>query len=343
MLLLLALVGMGFGIGPAGRPYVFPALSTFPAMPLPPHPITIEGVALGRRLFYDPILSADGTLACASCHHQQHAFAASVRFDTGVSGVLQPRNTLPLFNLAWAGSMFWDGRAATIEEQVFHPVRNATEMNLPWTQVAQRLNGDQQYRAAFRQVFGNRLVDSTMVANVVGQFLRTLLSYRTLYDRVIQGLDTFDKDQRMGYELANDMTRGDCLHCHPIDDNPLGTTFLFSNNGLDAAPAAFADKGRGAVTGRAADNGKFKIPSLRNLAYTAPYMHDGRFATLADVIDFYSEGVKPSPTIDNKMEFVHMGGAHLSATEKRQIMAFLLTMSDTAFVTDPAHGAPQPW
>ena len=241
--------------------------------------------------------------------------------------------------------MFWDGRAATIEVQVFHPVRNRNEMNLPWRQAAQRLNGDPQYRAAFRQVFGNHLVDSTMVANVVGQFVRTLLSYRALYDRVIQGLDTFDKDQRMGYELANDMTRGDCLHCHPIDDIPLGTTFLFSNNGLDAAatPDAFADKGRGAITGRAADNGKFKIPSLRNLVFTAPYMHDGRFATLAEVIDFYSEGVKPSPTIDNKMEFVHAGGAHLSATEKRQLLAFLLTMSDTAFVTDPAHGRPGRW
>lgn len=313
-------------------------------MPLPAtNPVTVEGVALGRFLFYDPILSRDSNLSCAGCHRQEAAFSDGPNiFSKGADNTLLSRNTLPLFNLAWYPVLFWDGKAVSIEEQVFHPVRAHNEMNLKWDIATERINKSRFYRSAFKVAFGNRPIDSSLIAKAIAQFERTLLSYRSKYDRVIAGKDYFTKEEFEGFELMNDMTRGDCLHCHSTDENPLGTTLGFSNNGLDTItnPVDYKDKGRGAITGKAYDNGKFKIPSLRNAALTAPYMHDGRFATLEEVLDFYSEGVKPSANIDSKMEFAHQNGAHLSAEEKRKMMAFLLTLTDSAFVSDPAFSNP---
>jgi len=333
----------GFVRHGAKRPYRFPVLTFFPALPGDAAGTTRGGVALGRMLFYDTILSRDSSIACASCHKQWAAFSdAPLAVSRGIDAHVQRRNTPPLFNMMWQPAFFWDGRAANITEQVFHPVRDAGEMGLMWTDVAARIAGNKTYRQMFRTVYGSRPIDSTLIADAIAQFERTLISYRSKYDRVLEGLDTFTRDEAEGFLLVNDMTKGNCLHCHTSDSDPLGTTFAYSNNGLDkvATAGGFRDAGRGAVSGNEHDNGKFRIPSIRNLAFTAPYMHDGRYSTLEQVVDFYSDSVQYSPTIDTKMGLVHRGGARLNADEKKKIVAFLLTMSDTAFVHDPEFGNP---
>lgn len=318
-------------------PYQFPELVFFPKMPVNSDNIpTIEGVELGRFLFYDTILSENYSMSCASCHNQARAFSDGPKqFSKGNKGILTRRNTLPLFNLAWYEGFFWDAKSITIEEQVFHPVRDKNEMNLDWKLAVKRLKKSSLYSKKFKKVFHSNTIDSIMVSKAIGQFLRTLISYESKFDRVLNGKDYLTKDEFKGFELINDMKKGNCLHCHTTDANSLGTTGGFSNNGLDEAIniSEFLDKGLGAITNIEKDYGKFKIPSLRNLIFTAPYMHDGRFETLEEVIDFYNEGIKMSPTLDSKIIFNHSNGMGLSKIEKEQIILFLKTMSDSVFVS----------
>lgn len=334
---------LAFGKG-KDRPYQFPVIPQFPAMPVnKANPVTVNGVALGRRLFYDPIFSADSTISCSSCHVQQHAFSDSPHaFSAGVRGQRQQRNTLPLFNLAWYQGMFWDGRAATVEDQVFHPLRTVSEMNSNWLTVTKKIKRSKAYPKLFYEAFGAVAVDSVLIAKAIAQFERTLISADSKYDRVIRGEAKFSLEELEGLELINDMTKGNCVHCHSSDGNGLGTTGLYSNNGLDNVDdiSSFKDKGLGGYTNNAADYGKFKIPSLRNLLFTAPYMHDGRFNTLEEVLDFYSEHLNASPTIDAKLDFRAGQAARLNKYEKQKIIAFLKTLSDSTFIANPAHGNP---
>lgn len=328
----------------SSTPYPFPKLVYFPKMPVSEsNPVTVEGVALGRYLFYDPILSLDRTISCASCHRQEVAFSdAGQEFSSGIDGNAMKRNTLPLFNLAWYPALFWDGRASNIENQVFQPVRAHDEMNLQWTDAVNRIVKSKFYRAKFSAAFPGQAIDSILIAKAIAQFERVLISNRSKYDKVLQREASFTKEEYSGFVLMNDMTKGDCLHCHTTDADALGTSLTFSNNGLDSIfnPSLYKDLGRGAITGNVRDNGKFKIPSLRNIALTAPYMHDGRFKTLDEVLDFYSEGVNHSVNIDSKMGMVHQKGVKLSKEEKQNIIAFLMTLSDSAFIKDPAFGNP---
>jgi cytochrome c peroxidase len=344
ILVLLSLFILSFSFKFTTTPYKFPELKFFPKMPVSEkNPVTVEGIELGRYLFYDPILSSDNRMSCSSCHNQTSAFSDSPNtFSKGRNGTIMKRNTMPLFNLAWYTAYFWDGRAKSIEEQVFHPVREYNEMNLDWKIAADRLEKSKFYKTKFKQAFGNTKIDSVQISFAIAQFLRTLISYQSKYDQVIKGKVLFTKDEYEGFNLANDQTKGDCIHCHITDGDALGTTLVFSNNGLDAIsnPNDFKDKGRGTVTGKTSDNGKFKVPSLRNLAFTAPYMHDGRFKTLEEVINFYSEGLQKSANIDSKMEFVHQGGARLTSEDKRKIIAFLLTLSDSSFISNPEFSNP---
>jgi len=334
----------GFTLNLSNTPYNFPELKFFPKMPVEQdNPVTIEGANLGRHLFYDPILSIDSSISCSSCHKQQFAFSDSPNdLSTGSFGQKMMRNTLPLFNLAWYPSYFWDGRAFSLEEQVFHPLRATNEMNINWLVTKKKLEENKFYRKLFLQAFGKVQIDSIQVTYAIAQFLRTLISYQSKYDKVISGSDIFTKDEYDGFVLVNDQTKGDCIHCHITDGDVLGTTLVFSNNGLDSAvnAAGYADKGRGAITGNSNDYGKFKVPSLRNLKFTAPYMHDGRFKTLEEVIEFYSTGLKMSPNIDSKMEYAHRGGVNLSVEEKKKIISFLLTMSDSTFITENKYSNP---
>ena len=326
------------------RPYVFPELKHFPVMPLAhDNQVTVEGAELGRHLFYDPILSLDSTMSCASCHRQEVAFSdAPNRFSEGLGGERLARNTMPLFNLAWYSSMFWDGRIGSLEDQVFHPVRAHDEMNLSWPEAEERVNRNAFYRQMFKLAFGEVEIDSILIARAVAQFERTLISINSKYDRVLRGEDHFTSDEYEGFVLMNDQTKGDCLHCHTTDSDALGTTGLLSNNGLFAArsPSDYADPGHGGVTFRSYDYGFFRIPSLRNVTLTAPYMHDGRFNTLEDVLKFYSAGVHAAYNIDPKMGHGNQRGAQLTIVEQEQVIAFLKTLTDSSFITNRAFSDP---
>lgn len=343
--LLTCLVIAGFISEPSTTPYVFQDLGHFPPMPTAEgNPVTVEGALLGRRLFYDPVLSRDSSFSCSSCHRQEFAFSDGPRrFSEGIDGSLTVRNTMPLFNLAWYQGYFWDGRAKTIEEQVFHPVRDSLEMDLSWSEVEERLNADSAYRADFKVCFGSQTIDSVLVSKAIGQFLRTLISNNSFYDKVLRGEAYFDSTTYAGFVMANDQSMAGCLHCHATDANALGTSGTFSNNGLDPFTSRnqYVDKGLGGTTSKASDIGKFKIPSLRNVGITAPYMHDGRFNTLEEVIDFYSEGVHASHNIDSKLTSARYGGIHLSDEEKRCLITYLHTLTDSTFLTNPAFGPPK--
>lgn len=325
-------------------PYHFPELEHFPKMPVNrDNPVTVEGAKLGRYLFYDPILSHDSTFSCSSCHKQSNAFSDSPnQFSKGSHGDLMKRNTPALFNLAWYPALFWDGRAANVEQQIFTPVRRHDEMDLDWITVEKRINASTFYVKKFHAAFGDEKIDSILISKAIAQFVRTLLSYRSKYDKVIQAEAQYTTFEYEGFVLVNDQTKGNCLHCHTTDADALGTTLKFSNNGLDSAVDIkdYKDPGRGAITGKASDYGNFKIPSLRNIALTAPYMHDGRFKTLKEVLDFYSSGVHNSINIDSKMAFVNRHGLRLTELEKQKIIAFLNCLTDSSFVKDQEFGNP---
>lgn len=325
-------------------PYPFPELVAFPKMPEnPDNPVSVEGAELGRYLFYDPILSKDKTISCATCHKQENAFSDSPNtFSKGIDGALQKRNTPPLFNLAWYPAFFWDGRATTLEEQVFFPVRDHAEMNLDWKIAEDRLNKSKFYRKKFYDVFLINTIDSIHIAKAIAQFERTLISNNSKFDRVLRREDKLTSAEFRGFEIVNDQSMADCLHCHTTDAHALGTSRKFSNNGLDTASTIYGylDPGKGAISSLSKEYGTFKIPSIRNVAVTAPYMHDGRFKTLREVIDFYSEGLHPSVNIDPKMTRITTRGVQLSESDKICLEEFLHTLTDSVFLTNPEFSNP---
>lgn len=296
--------------------------------------LTVEGVALGKKLFFDPILSGDNTQACADCHAPENAFTDDTPFSEGIDGLFGNRNSMPLFNLAWNYNerFTWDGRELSLERQALEPVSNPIEMHSDWTDVAMKLQDHTEYPGLFELAFGTIEIDSTLVTKAIAQFERTLISGNSKFDRFLLGEETLTPEEQNGFNVFMDEARGDCFHCHGNANNPLWTDNIFHNNGLDAT---FTDLGLGAVTGNPSDNGKFRSPSLRNLVYTAPYMHDGRFATLDEVIDHYSEGLQDSPTIDPLMKMVDQGGVQLSEQDKADLKQFLLSLTDEAFVNNP--------
>jgi cytochrome c peroxidase len=297
------------------------------------NPLTKEGVALGKKLFFDKILSGDNSQSCASCHNPQKAFTDDLQFSAGIDGNLGFRNSMPLFNLAWNFDEFfaWDGKDFTIENQALEPVSNPIELHSDWKNVAKKIKNHSEYPVLFEQAFGAINIDSTLITKAIAQFERTIISGNSKFDQFLNGKTTLTPEEENGFNVFMDEARGDCFHCHGSNNNPLWTDNQFHNNGLDTN---FSDLGLGAVTGDPADNGKFKSPSIRNLAFTAPYMHDGRFTTLDEVINHYSEGLQFSSTIDPLMKKVNQGGVDLSAKDKADLKAFLLTLSDNDFINN---------
>ena len=297
--------------------------------------LTEEGVALGKKLFFDNILSGDGTQSCASCHNPKKAFTDQQQFSTGIQGEFGKRNAMPLFNLAWNFDerFAWDGKEFGLEEQALEPVSNPIELHANWKKVMERIQQHPTYPNLFLQAFGTSEIDSILITKAVAQFERTLISGNSKFDQFLLGEATLTSEEHNGFDVFMDEAKGDCFHCHGSGNNPLWTDNKFHNNGLDSS---FEDLGFGKVTGDPNDNGKFKSPSIRNLAFTAPYMHDGRFTTLEEVINHYSEGLKRSSTIDPLMKNIDKGGVQLSTRDKADLKAFLLTLSDTLFVQDPA-------
>jgi cytochrome c peroxidase len=349
-ILVLLFIGVGIFIackkdkvGYESTPYVLEIPAHFPDMPIPEdNPFTVEGVELGRFLFYEKKLSRDNSMSCASCHSPEAAFSDPNKYSVGVDGIQGTRNSMALINLGWQKFFFWDGRAKSLEEQILEPIPNPIEMHQSWKDAVAKLDADPVYRNRFYKAFGEPGIDSMKVSKAIAQFLRTMISANSTYDVMYKNeygfplsaeeqskLAGVTPEQWAGYDLFKSMNGADCLHCH---SGAMMQINKFSNNGLDAS---FTDLGRGAVTGNANDNGKFKIPTLRNIALSAPYMHDGRFTTLEEVIEHYSSGVVQSPTIDVLMEHAAMGGVQLDVEQKGLVKTFLLTLTDFSFINNP--------
>ncbi len=327
-LILLGLVACGqdAGVPPAAPPtpslYKLVVPAGFPAPAIPPdNPLTVEGIALGERLFADPILSVDSTIACISCHLPAHAFSDPQPFSQGVGG-LTSRNSMPLFNLLWSSSFFWDGRTASLESQALEPVQTPVEMGEDWDRVVAKLERHPEYPALFARAFGDAPIDRQRVAQAIAQFERTLVSADSKYDRWLAGQAELTPAEERGFLLFH-TEEGDCFHCHVA---PLFTDNEFHNNGLDRVPL---DEGLAERTGKRFDRGKFKTPTLRNVEYTAPYMHDGRFQTLAEVIEHYDSGFHRTALTDPLL-LVRLN-LDLTEADKRALVAFLKTLSDPQF------------
>jgi len=325
-------------------PYDLEIPSLFSENLLPPvipndNPLTVEGIQLGRKLFYEPLLSGDNSQSCSNCHSPTTAFTDTNQFSTGIDNISGDRNSMPIFNVAWNynGNFFWDGRASSVEDQAFGPVVNPIEMHESWPNAVAKLQSDNAYPDLFKKAFGTNIIDSILVSKAIAQFERTLISSNSKFDRFLMYQESLSSSELSGYDIFMDENAGDCFHCHGDPTNPLWTDNQFHNNGLDAS---FIDQGLGGVNGNPNDIGKFKTPSLRNLAFTAPYMHDGRFATLDEVIAHYSTGLVYSSTIDPLMKNIAVGGAQLTPQEMTDLKAFLLTLTDSSFITNSNFSQP---
>jgi cytochrome c peroxidase len=318
------------------------------------NPLTEESVALGRRLFHDRRLSGTNTVACATCHLQRLAFTDGRRTSVGVSGRPLQFNSMSLANLLWGPPrFFWDGRAATLEEQALVPVQHPDEMAQDLDELVDELAGDATYPALFAAAYGD--ISAANVARALASFVRTLVSANSRYDRFLRGEIRFEPEEELGRKLfvahpdvKVSLRGGNCIDCHSqFLTSGFATGFDgFSNNGLD--DEQHLRPGLQAVTGQPAHRGLFKVPTLRNIALTAPYMHDGRFDTLEQVLDHYNAGIHASSTLSpliaeasNREDAAASDiSLHLTLTEQHAIIAFLHTLTDDDFVRDPRFADP---
>lgn len=300
-----------------------PAHFPEPAYRFTDNPITTAGFALGKVLFYDGALSRDGTISCASCHIQANAFTHHGHdVSHGIDDRLGIRNSPPIQNLAWSTSFFWDGGVHDLDLQPIAPIENPVEMDDKLGNVIDRLQRDNRYQQLFEKAFGSPGVNSTRMLKALSQFMLVLVSADSRYDRYLQGKEGFTVTEQRGLAVFEQK----CAACHKP---PLFTDNSFRNNGV--APRSYGtDSGRYNITLLDEDLFKFKVPSLRNIALTAPYMHDGRFGSLESVLNHYDNGFYNTPTLDP----LFRNGFSLTAADKQDIIAFLKTLSDKGFITD---------
>jgi cytochrome c peroxidase len=342
ILIVLAFAAVAVGCGedaPPTTPFALAVPQGFPPPPIPEdNLLTVEGVLLGRRLFYDPVLSRDSTQSCASCHNTGFGMTDhGLKYSVGITGAVGDRNSMPLHNLAYHTAFFWDGRSPSLRDLTLLPIQDPREMDHTIEAVLASLNANPVYRDLFWKAFGVRNITAEEVGLAMEQFLLTIMSGSSKFDRFVRGLESLSAEEQLGLQLFNGEanpnapTRGaDCFHCH---GGTLFTNHKFMNNGLNEV---HDDPGLGGVTGNANDVGKFKVPSLRNIAYTAPYMHDGRFQTLMQVVEFYNSGTHTnSPNIDPSMgDIIRAGGLGLNLQERMALVAFLNTLTDTSIESD---------
>jgi cytochrome c peroxidase len=284
-----------------------------------------DEVALGKLLFSDPILSKDKTVSCASCHRPEYAFADTSAVSTGVNGTKGKRNTQSAMNLRLDTSFFWDGRAKTLEEQALAPIKNPDEMNLPIAEAVRRLKQSKKYNAYFKKIF-NSEPTATHLAKAIAAFERTLETSDSPFDnwKFYDDSNAVSDAVKRGFTIFNE--KGKCVKCHFGADF---TTHEFRNIGLFDGKQ-FNDTGRSVISGNSKDIGKFKTPSLRNVAITAPYMHNGMIKTLREVIDFYNETEKVISHPINK-DTILAKPLGLTQQEKKDLEAFLLSLTDKRF------------
>ena len=310
------------------------------------NPMTVEGIALGRRLFYDKIMGRDSAFACADCHQQDKAFTDGRALAVGIDGRESPRSAMSIVNLAFNADGFnWDGASTQLWEQAIHPVENILEMDEDWERVLERLRNHTDYPERFRAAFGidnTEQITQEMTVKAIAQFERTIISADSHFDRYFYLNTEFptEEEQFGGDSLffVENVPVGalhpGCGHCH---NRPSFGDNKFKNNGLDdvASLDDFIDKGRGGVTGNRFDNGKFRAPTLRNIALTAPYMHDGRFSTLEEVLDHYASG---GHGVEN--EDPNITGFPLNDREKAALLAFMRGLTDETMLTDERYSDP---
>lgn len=308
--------------------------------------LTVQGVKLGRMLFYEKRMSRDGSMSCASCHRQEHAFTDTSLFSEGVRGKVGKRQAMAVFNMAWNNNeFFWDGRAHLLRDQSLAPIRDPLEMDESLENVIAKLSSDQSYKDQFMRAFGSTEITEDRIALAMEQFMNSIVSVDSKYDRYLRGTAALDSNEERGRVLFfaefnpsfPKLSGADCQHCHS------GRNFendKYLNNALDT-DGEMKDDGRMAVTGKSSDRGKFKVTSLRNIELTPPYMHDGRFKTLEEVVDHYNSGMKNSSTVDPTLIYpLNNGGLQLTDEDKRDLVAFLKTLTDEVLLTNPEYSDP---
>ena len=311
--------------------------------------ITDPGATLGRVLFYDKTLSKNKTISCASCHKQENAFSDFEVLSKGFNGGSTRRNSMSLIDAKYypIGMFFWDQRAATLEQQVLMPIQDLVEMGITLDTLVKRVQDQPYYSSLFTKAFGNGTINSNTISKALSQFVRSIISYQSKYDQGRQTFPTapapppnavfpnFTAQENRGKEIFLSPIGG-CAPCHGSETF---TAPEAKNNGLDAT---ITDRGFGTVTGNAADDGEFKVTTLRNVELTAPYMHDGRFTTLEQVIEHYNSGVKNHPNLSPQLKLPNGQPRllNISATDKVALVAFLKTLTDRNVTTDVKYSNP---
>jgi cytochrome c peroxidase len=310
------------------------------------NPVTNAGATLGRVLFYDKRLSANQTISCSSCHQAEHGFSDSARFSTGFEGGLTGRNSMGLTNARYylRGKMFWDERADTLEDQTLQPIQNHVEMGMTLDVLNLKIGNEPYYAGLFTSAFGDATINSDRVSKALSQFVRSIVSGASKYDLGVPlNFTNFTAQENQGRQIFTGPAGG-CAACHGSDNFVPGNNVF--NNGLENP---YIDKGLGGISGLASDEGFFKVPSLRNIELTAPYMHDGRFATLEQVVDFYNAGVVNHPNLSPQLRLPPGPPGsppsgprrlNLSNAEKAALVAFLKTLTDRSVTTDPKFSDP---
>lgn len=306
-------------------PANFPA----PVYDLTVNPVTKEGFALGKKLFYDARLSRNNTISCGSCHQQSAGFTHHGHdVSHGIDDKLGRRNSLPIQNLLFYKTFFWDGGVHNLDLVPLNAIANKVEMDEEVENIIAKLEANADYRAKFLAAFGSEEITSTRFLQAISQFLAAMISSNSKYDRYVRNEGvTFSEAELQGMELFTQH----CRSCHATD---LFTDQSYRNNGYSSLTDFDRDQGREEITLNKDDRGKFKVPSLRNVAYTAPYMHNGKLSTLDQVLDFYVSGVHDTPTLDSLLKAKGTPGFYFDEDEKQKIIAFLHTLTDEKYLTD---------
>ncbi len=307
--------------------------------------LTMQGVKLGRMLFYETQLSRNNTQSCASCHQQQFAFNDTAQFSIGIKGLQGKRNAMSAFNMAWnTNGFFWDGRANLLRHQSLMPIQDELEMDETLDNVVVKLKASQMYKDQFIRAFGSSEITAERISLALEQFMNSIVSNNAKYDKYLRGEVTLDSMEERGRKLFfteynpffPQESGADCAHCHGGDNFE---NDQYMNNGTKAE-SEIVDIGRQKVTNNSVDKGKFKVPTLRNIALTAPYMADGSMRTLEQVINHYNNGLKVSSTLDPALEQTREKGLMLTDTDKAALVKFLHTLTDETLLNNKEYSNP---
>lgn len=313
----------------AKHSFLYPTHFPKPIYPFSNNTLSKATIELGRVLFYDPILSKDESISCASCHSSYNAFAHTDHdLSHGINDQIGFRNAPALFNLAWQQQFMWDGAINHLDMQALAPITHPKEMGENLTNVVTKLQSSTLYKTLFKNAYHDSLVTVERLLKAMSQFELTLVSSESKYDKVIKKQVSFTEQEQSGYTLFKQ-------HCNSCHTEPLFSNYTFANNGLPV-DSTLNDFGKMNITKKKEDSLLFKIPTLRNLSYTFPYMHDGRFKKLNEVLHHYTQGIKPSATLAVQLK----NNINLSPYQKTDLMAFILTLNDSAFVFNPNHKYP---